>query len=109
IPTSANQEDHVSMAAHGARRLLDMADNCRVIVGIELLAAAQGCDFHRPLASSPPLETVRTLLRHQVPHLDDDRHFKPDLEKAAALVGSGALLDAVGRDILPTLDRSPTA
>ena len=53
IPTSANQEDHVSMAAHGARRLLGMAENAGRIVGIELLAAAQGCDFHAPLASSP--------------------------------------------------------
>ena len=47
IPTSANQEDHVSMAAHGARRLMDMADNAGTVIGIELLAAAQGCDFHR--------------------------------------------------------------
>src|SRR6476659_6422264 len=59
IPTSANQEDHVSMAAHGARRLLDMTANAGAIIGIELLAAAQGCDFHRPLASSAPLETAR--------------------------------------------------
>ena len=56
IPTSANQEDHVSMAAHGARRLLPMAENADAVVGIELLAAAQGCDFHAPLTSSAPLE-----------------------------------------------------
>jgi histidine ammonia-lyase len=106
IPTSANQEDHVSMAAHGARRLIEMAENCRFIVGIELLAAAQGCDFHRPLASSAPLETVRGLVRRHVPHLEDDRHFQPDIEKAADLVGRGAIVEAVGRDILPTIDRS---
>ena len=105
IPTSANQEDHVSMAAHGARRLLDMAENGCAIVGIELLAAAQGCDFHRPLASSPPLEAVRTLLRHDVPHLEDDRHFHPDLEKAKALVAEGAVVKAVGDGFLPVLDR----
>ncbi len=63
IPTSANQEDHVSMAAHGARRLVAMAENAMAVIGIELLAAAQGCDFHAPLASSPPLEAVRALLR----------------------------------------------
>jgi histidine ammonia-lyase len=106
IPTSANQEDHVSMAAHGARRLIEMAENCRFIIGIELLAAAQGCDFHRPLASSAPLETVRGLVRRHVPHLEDDRHFQPDIEKAAQLVGRGAIVEAVGRDILPTIDRS---
>ena len=107
IPTSANQEDHVSMAAHGARRLLDMADNCRSIIGIELLAAAQGCDFHQPLLSSPMLERVRELLRRHVPHLDDDRHFQPDLARASDLVGRGALIDAIDADILPTFDRSP--
>ncbi|HEV7545838.1 MAG TPA: histidine ammonia-lyase [Reyranella sp.] len=112
IPTSANQEDHVSMAAHGARRLIEMAENCRFVIGIELLAAAQGCDFHQPLASSAVLEAVRGLVRRHVPHLDDDRHFQPDLEKAADLVGRGAIVaavvDAMGQDILPTLDRSLT-
>jgi len=89
IPTSANQEDHVSMAAHGARRLMAMADNASAVVGIELLAAAQGCDFHAPLASSDALERVRACIRAEVPHLDDDRHFHPDMEKAIALVRSG--------------------
>ena len=103
IPTSANQEDHVSMAAHGARRLLEMAANACGIIGIELLAAAQGCDFHRPLASSPALEAVRALLRREVAHLDDDRHMHPDLAKAIALVTSGALVDAAGHDLLPTI------
>ena len=103
IPTSANQEDHVSMAAHGARRLMEMAENCRAIIGIELLAAAQGCDFHRPLASSEPLEAVRRLLRSQVPHLEDDRFFQPDIEKAIALVASGALVETAGRGLLPTI------
>ncbi|MBV8393891.1 MAG: histidine ammonia-lyase, partial [Alphaproteobacteria bacterium] len=97
IPTSANQEDHVSMAAHGARRLHDMTANAKAVVGIELLAAAQGCDFHRPLASSRPLEAVRGLLRAEVPHLDDDRFFHPDMQKAADMVTSGALVEAVGQ------------
>jgi len=95
IPTSANQEDHVSMAAHGARRLMAMCDNASAVVGIELLAAAQGCDFHAPLSSSPSLEQVRALVRSKVPHLDDDRHFHPDMEKAIALVRSGAVAAAV--------------
>jgi histidine ammonia-lyase len=101
IPTSANQEDHVSMAAHGARRLLGMVENANAVLGIELLAAAQGCDFHAPLASSAPLEAVRQLLRAKVPHLDEDRHFHPDMEKAIALVRAGALVAAAGAVKLP--------
>ena len=96
IPTSANQEDHVSMAAHGARRLIAMAANVDAVLGIELLAGAQGCDFHAPLASSAPVERVRALLRARVPTLADDRHMAPDMAAATALVVSGALLDQVG-------------
>ena len=91
IPTSANQEDHVSMAAHGARRLTHMADNLANIIGIEYLAAAQGCDFHRPLQSSGTLEAARALLRKEVPTLDEDRYFHPDMAAATQLVTSGAL------------------
>jgi len=101
IPTSANQEDHVSMAAHGARRLLSMTENVVGVLGIELLAGAQGCDFHAPLASSAMLESVRATLRAQVPHLDDDRHFHPDLEAANALVRSGAVIASAGGVTLP--------
>ncbi|MQT13599.1 histidine ammonia-lyase [Segnochrobactrum spirostomi] len=103
IPTSANQEDHVSMAAHGARRLLAMVENATAVIGIELLAAAQGCDFHAPLASSPGLEKVRTRLRAEVPHLDDDRHFHPDMEAAIALVRAGVLAEIVGAAALPAV------
>ena len=92
IPTSANQEDHVSMAAHGARRLLEMAANLSNVLGIELLAAAQGCDFHAPLTSSIALEAARATLRAEVPTLDDDRHFHPDMVAATALVADGALI-----------------
>ena len=91
IPTSANQEDHVSMATHGALRLLPMAANLRAIVGIEWLAAAQGCDFHAPLRSSPLLEAARALLRERVPTLVEDRHLAPDIAAAIALVTDGAL------------------
>lgn len=94
IPTSANQEDHVSMAAHGARRLMDMAANARVVLGIEWLAAAQGIEFHGGLSSSAPLEKARARLRADVPALGDDRHFYPDMEAANALIASGALIEA---------------
>jgi histidine ammonia-lyase len=101
IPTSANQEDHVSMAAHGARRLLAMVENATAVVGIELLAGAQGCDFHAPLSSSSALEAARATLRAQVPHLSDDRHFHPDIEAANVLVRSGALIAATAAVALP--------
>ncbi|MDR6955294.1 histidine ammonia-lyase [Ancylobacter sp. 3268] len=102
IPTSANQEDHVSMAAHGARRLLGMVENAVAVIGIELLASAQGCDFHAPLASSPVLEKVRAAIRAQVPHLDDDRYFAPDMEAANALIRSGVIAALVG-GVLPAI------
>ena len=96
IPTSANQEDHVSMAAHGSRRLLAMAANAAEVIGIEALAAAQGCDFHAPLRSSEALEAARGAIRVEVPTLADDRHFAPDMRRATALVRSGALAGAAG-------------
>jgi histidine ammonia-lyase len=106
IPTSANQEDHVSMAAHGARRLLPMIDNAMGVIGIELLAAAQGCDFHAPLLSSLPLERVRACVRAEVAPFDDDRYFHPDLIAALALVRDGALIAAAGEDALPSISGS---
>ena len=104
IPTSANQEDHVSMAAHGARRLMAMAENAVAVLGIELLAAAQGCDFHAGLASSVPLEAVRSLLRERVPTLDDDRYFHPDMRAANNLVKSGAVWQAAREVQLPGVE-----
>jgi histidine ammonia-lyase len=93
IPTSANQEDHVSMAAHGARRLLAMTENLRAIIAIELLAAAQGCDFHA-MRSSDRLETVRAALRTRVARLEADRYFAPDIAAAIQFIRAGGLVDA---------------
>jgi histidine ammonia-lyase len=101
IPTSANQEDHVSMAAHGARRLLPMIDNAVAVIGIELLAAAQGCDFHAPLTSSAALEAVRARVRAAVPFLGEDRYFHPEMQAAIAMVKSGAIIG--GNIKLPAL------
>jgi histidine ammonia-lyase len=92
IPTSANQEDHVSMSAHAARRLVAMAGNVGSILGVEILAAAQGCDFHSPLKSSADLERVRATVRSRVPRLNDDRYLYPDLKAATTLVREGTLL-----------------
>ncbi len=100
IPTSANQEDHVSMATYAARRLLSMADNAAGVIAVELLAAAQGLEFHRPLRSSRPLESVLRLLRQKVPRLEHDRYFAPDIEAARALIISGALRRHVAPELL---------
>ncbi|MFP9230986.1 histidine ammonia-lyase [Pectobacterium cacticida] len=79
LPTSANQEDHVSMATYAARRLGAMCDNTAAVVGIEAMAAAQGIDFHRPLRSSTLLEQELTRIRQAVPFLDKDRYLAPDI------------------------------
>lgn len=92
LPTSANQEDHVSMATFAARRLRDMYDNTSHILAIELLMAAQGMDFHRPLKSSTALEEVHAMLRKRVPFYDKDRYFAPDIALARELVEQGVLL-----------------
>jgi len=91
LPTSANQEDHVSMATFAARRLQAMVHNTAHILGIELLAAAQGIDFLRPLQSSALLEEVHALLRQHVPKMVQDRYLATDIAQASALVQSGAL------------------
>src|SRR6267378_7069647 len=91
LPTSANQEDHVSMATFAARRLRPMIVNTAHILGIELLAAAQGIEFLRPLRSSPPLEAVHALLRTHCPSINTDRYLAPDIERATELITGGAL------------------
>ena len=98
-PTSANQEDHVSMAAHGARRLGRMVENLNVILGVEAITAAQGIDFRAPLQTSAPLLGVVARLRQDVATLGDDRYMAPDLKAAAALVASGALVGASGLEL----------
>jgi histidine ammonia-lyase len=91
LPTSANQEDHVSMATFAARRLHAMLDNTAHIVAIEMLAAAQGIDFLRPLQSSAPIEALHTRLRADCASSPADHYLAPDIERAAALVQAGVL------------------
>ncbi len=95
-PTSANQEDHVSMAAHGARRLQPMVRNLNVILGVEAMCAAQGLEFRAPLKTSAPLQKALAALRHEIPPLGDDRYLAPDLARAADLVAQGTLSKATG-------------
>ena len=120
-PTSANIEDHVSMAAHASRRLIEMARNLAQIIGIELIVAAQGIDLrkegfgleklkracgHKGLSTSPPLERVHALTRAKILTLVEDRILAPDLKTAADLVATGAVTAAAGHGLLPGLGES---
>ena len=101
LPTSANQEDHVSMSTFAARRLGDMTRNSRTIVAIELLAAAQGIDFRAPLKTSEKLQAVHASVRKRVAFYAEDRYFAPDIAAISELVGSGELTEGVA-DLLPS-------
>ncbi len=103
-PTSANQEDHVSMACHGARRLLQMTDNLAGIIGIEAITAAQGVDFRAPLKTGTELLKAHAAIRRVVADLDVDRYMAGDLAAAAELVASGALNASIDDGILPELE-----
>ncbi|MGN6583055.1 MAG: aromatic amino acid lyase, partial [Rhizobiaceae bacterium] len=102
-PTSANQEDHVSMACHGARRLLDMAENLAGIISIEAVTAAQGVDLRAPLTTSTELRKAHRAIRSVVADLEIDRYMAGDLAAATELVRSGALNRSVSAGILPGL------
>lgn len=101
LPTSANQEDHVSMAPNAGKRLWAMAENVRGILAIEWLGACQGLDFRSGLKTSPRLEAVRALLREAVPFYQEDRFFAPDIDAAATLLASGRLRELMPMNLLP--------
>lgn len=98
-PTSANQEDHVSMAAHGARRLKRMVANLDMILGIEAICAGQGIDQRAPLQTAPSLRAALAALRQKVAALGQDRYLAPDLQAASEMVASGALVRAAGVEL----------
>ncbi|TPV62218.1 histidine ammonia-lyase [Aestuariibacter sp. GS-14] len=100
LPTSANQEDHVSMATFAARRLRDIFDNVAGILAIEWLAACQGLDFRRPLKTSNRLQALMQLLRNEVPFYDKDRYFAPDIEAAKQLIKRHHLMDTTQLQLL---------
>lgn len=102
LPTSANQEDLVSMAANAGHRLWEMAENLNHILAIEWLAAVQGLDYKRGLKSSPALERLRAVLRSRVSHLEQDRVFSPDIEAAAELIRAGHFRRALPAGLLPS-------
>jgi histidine ammonia-lyase len=97
IPTSAGQEDHVSMGFHGARKARTVVENAKRVVAIELVVAAQAVEFLRPLRSSPPLESLVEGIRAEVPALDRDRPGAPDLERVIRLINERTLRDRVER------------
>jgi histidine ammonia-lyase len=99
VPTSGNQEDHVSMATHAGTKARRIAGNAAGVVGIELLAAAQGCDFHAPLKSSPALEATRAEIRRHVPHYEADRYLADELRWAQDSVLEGALSGEVEAEL----------
>lgn len=103
LPTSAGQEDHVSMATFAARRLAPMARNASAVVAIELLGAAQGIDFHAPHQTSPVLQKAHAAVRARVSHLDRDRELAPDIAAIQQLVESGAFRAFVP-EVLPSRD-----
>jgi len=103
-PTSANQEDHVSMACHGARRLLPMSDNLNGILGIELLCAAQGVELRSPLTTSRHLAASLRQFRRLVPALEQDRYMADDIKIATEMIANGQLIASVDNEILPKLE-----
>ena len=102
LPTSANQEDHVSMAAFAGRRLKGMAENSAGVLAIEYLAAAQGLDFRKPLKSSDKIEQAKALLRAEVDFYHQDRYFAPDINKATNIINKGTLNNLIPTTILPS-------
>ena len=102
LPTSANQEDHVSMAAFAGRRLADMGENTTGVLAVEYLAAAQGLDFRAPLKGSDKIEQAKALLRETVTFYDKDRYFAPDIAEAAAIIAEGELNHLIPQNLLPS-------
>ncbi|MGL4515983.1 MAG: aromatic amino acid lyase, partial [Shewanella sp.] len=102
LPTSANQEDHVSMATFAARRLRDMSENTRGVLAIELLAAAQGLDFRAPLMPSKAVALAKAELREVVAYYDKDRYFAPDIEAATDLLYTASFNAYLPQGVLPS-------
>ncbi|TKB43288.1 histidine ammonia-lyase [Thalassotalea mangrovi] len=103
LPTSANQEDHVSMAAFAGRRLADMASNTLGVIAVEYLAAAQGLDFRAPLKASASVEKAKAALREKVAYYDKDRYFAPDIEAASQLLASAFAHQLMPANTLPSV------
>jgi histidine ammonia-lyase len=99
VPTSANQEDHVSMGPISARQAMAVVENTERILGIELLTACQALDFRAPLLPASGPAAALTFVRQQIPRLEEDRILCDDQELAASMIRDGSLLDAVEESI----------
>ncbi|TNF09838.1 MAG: histidine ammonia-lyase, partial [Vibrionaceae bacterium] len=102
LPTSANQEDHVSMATFAGRRLREMSENTRGILAVEYLASAQGLDFRAPNKSSARVEEAKQILRNKVSFYDKDRYFAPDIADANELLKQAVHNHLMPEQILPS-------
>ena len=102
IPTSANQEDHVSMATYAAARLLAMSKNTASILGIELLASTQGIDMRKPAKSTQAIENAKSILRDKVPFYNEDRYFYTDIQHATDIVLSGVYNSFLPKELIPS-------
>jgi histidine ammonia-lyase len=102
LPTSANQEDHVSMACFAGRRLADMAENTNGVLAVEYLAAAQGLDFRAPLKGSKNIELAKSILRQVVSFYDKDRYFAPDIADASSIIAEGEFNNFMPEALLPS-------
>ena len=103
-PTSANQEDHVSMACHAARRLAAMNHNLSYIIAIELLTGIQGIEFRSPIKTSPALIKVIEAVRNEVATLEEDRYLADDIARIATLVENRSIIDTIENEsLLPVL------
>jgi histidine ammonia-lyase len=102
LPTSANQEDHVSMACFAGRRLADMNENTNGVLAVEYLAAVQGLDFRAPLQGSKIIEQAKAMLRETVSFYDKDRYFAPDIVEASAIISDGDLNQFMPENLLPS-------
>jgi histidine ammonia-lyase len=93
IPTSANQEDHVSMGVTAGLKAVEVLRNVETVLAIELLCGAAGLEYRRPLRSSVPLEAVHALIRSEIPPMESDRILYPDIQKVVAMVRDGRVVD----------------
>ena len=99
IPTSTDKEDHVSMGVTSGRKLLEILQNTKNCLAIELLCACQALDFQRPHVSSPPIEAIHKLVRKHIPHLEKDRILYKDIQQVISLIDNGEVLSAVENEI----------
>ncbi|RED50958.1 histidine ammonia-lyase [Aestuariispira insulae] len=102
LPTSANQEDHVSMATFAARRLADINENVAGVIAVEMLCAAQGIDFHAPMRTSEKLQKAMDAIRSVAPHYDKDRYFHPEMEAVKDMVLKGAFQGLAPEGLMPS-------